>query len=118
MDSPQTESTLDTLREELDDVDQRWLEAIADRMKIVRAIKREKERLGKPVFDRTREREIVEKMVRAGREHDVDDDVTRAMMEVLFAASHALQGIEEDEPRSDRARARITMVRLMVSGCR
>lgn len=90
MDQP---DELDALRREIDLVDERFVELLAERFRITRRVGRIKAERGLPPQDATREAQIDAKVRRLATEFDLDEglvsDVLRAVIDRVVAEHQA-----------------------------
>ncbi len=82
---------LDTLRAELDAVDNTLLEAAARRNELVRRIAAAKAAQRRPIFDRTRERVVFERTRQKAARLGLSAEVARGLMSTMVEASHRIQ---------------------------
>ena len=82
---------LETLRAELDALDAQLFEAVAARGRIVEAIGHIKRDSGQAVFDRTRERVVVERHLMHGKAAGLNSEESRMISHAVLASSHRLQ---------------------------
>ena len=90
-DQSRTAETLERLRAELDRLDARILGAAARRNEVVRRIATVKAAEGRPLFDRERERAVVDRWATLGAEVGLDPSLSRDLASRLIEASHAQQ---------------------------
>ncbi len=86
-----SDDDLSRLRAELDEIDQQLLGAVARRQRTVRRIGELKRRAGKPVFDRERERAVVERVARSAEALGVDPKAAQQIFQVVLESSHTGQ---------------------------
>lgn len=79
------------IRSELERVDREILERVAERQRLVRAVEEEKARLGRPIRDFTRERQIIERIRLLASEAGVDPTLAQRLLELLIRSSLATQ---------------------------
>jgi len=84
-------SDLDGLRSELDALDAQLFEAVAARGRIVEAIGRIKRDSGQAVFDRHRERVVVERHLLHGQAAGLTSEESLMISRAILASSHRLQ---------------------------
>jgi chorismate mutase/prephenate dehydrogenase len=89
-DTPETD-LMSALRERIDDLDKEILATAAERMTVVNQIHRLKLNQGRSVFDRTREKAVVERALERGEALDLDPELTRGLVQTLIEGSHRLQ---------------------------
>lgn len=84
---------LETLRQEIDSVDERFVELLAERFRITRRVGRIKAERGLPPQDALREAQIDAKIRRLAKEFDLDEamvsDVLRAVIDRVVAEHRA-----------------------------
>jgi chorismate mutase/prephenate dehydrogenase len=90
-------SEIDEARADLDAMDAELLELLARRLQVVARIKSAKRASGKHVFDRERERQVVEKAMRAGAALGLPNPLVHGVMSAVLEASHSLQESEEPD---------------------
>ena len=86
------EPTLETLRQQLDVLDERFFGLVAERKSIVSKIAGVKATQQKAVFDREREKDVVQSHLRHAKEAGLSSEVGQSVSRTLLAASHRLQG--------------------------
>jgi chorismate mutase len=88
------EDELEVLRREIDAVDERFVELLAERFRITRRVGRIKAERGLPAQDAIREAEIDAKVRRLAAEYDLDEslvsDVLRAVIDRVVAEHREL----------------------------
>lgn len=82
------------LRKEIDGVDARIIELIAERLKIAGEIGREKERNSLPLEDRGREQEVLEHVKRLAEKAGIRTDDVDNIFRQIIATSMNVQGLE------------------------
>lgn len=94
MDEP---DELESLRREIDAIDERFVELLAERFRITRRVGRIKAERGLPPQDATREAEIDAKVRRLASEFDLDEalvaDVLRAVIDRVVAEHQAARNV-------------------------
>ena len=85
---------LDALREQLDTIDTQLFEAIAARTRVVAQIGALKAGDGRAIFDRDRERVVLERHLKLGEAAGVSPQVAQALSRVVLESSHAKQAEE------------------------
>jgi len=93
---------LESLRQELDDLDSRLMAIAARRIQVVRRIGELKAGDDRPVFDRTRERDVYVRARDNAAHAGLDPKVGEALLQTLVEAGHGLQ--EELQPDSEAHR--------------
>ena len=88
------QDTLDALRAKLDAIDARLFEAIAARTQVVAEIGALKADDGRAIFDRDRERVVLERHLKLGAAAGVSPQVSQALSRVVLESSHAKQAEE------------------------
>jgi len=83
---------LSNLRREIDATDTEIIKLIAKRIGIASQIGQQKEKLGKAVEDRGREREVLDAVRRAAKEMNISPDDAVAVYRRIIAASKRIQG--------------------------
>lgn len=80
---------MEDLRRQIDEVDERFVELLADRFRITRRVGLVKAERGLPPQDAEREAQIVAKVRRLAAEHDLDEalvsEVLRAVIDRVVA---------------------------------
>lgn len=88
------EDELDVLRRQIDAVDERFVDLLAERFRITRRVGHIKSELGLPAQDSIREAQIDAKVRRLAAEHDLDEglvsDVLRAVIDRVVAEHREL----------------------------
>lgn len=82
---------IEEIRSELERIDREILERVAERQRLVRAVEEEKARLGRPIRDFAREREIIERIRRLAGDAGVDPDLAQRLLELLIRSSLTAQ---------------------------
>lgn len=86
---------LETLRQQIDAIDERFVTLLAERFVVTRRVGQIKADRGLPPQDATREAQIEAKVRRLAAEHDLDEglvsDVLRAVIDRVVAEHRALQ---------------------------
>ncbi len=85
------DTDLDALRAELDTLDQRLLETAARRLEIARRIGAVKARSARALFDRGRERQVLDRARRLARERGLPGDLGERLVHTLVEAAHEVQ---------------------------
>jgi chorismate mutase len=81
---------LDALRRAIDEVDQKILELVAERLRLVLAVGEYKRAQSMPVYDPERERSLLERIARAAPA-PLDGDTARRIFERLVDESRRLE---------------------------
>lgn len=88
------EDELELLRRQIDDVDERFVDLLAERFRITRRVGHIKAERGLPAQDAEREAQIDAKVRRLAAEHDLDEglvsDVLRAVIDRVVAEHREL----------------------------
>jgi chorismate mutase len=88
------EDELELLRRQIDDVDERFVELLAERFRITRRVGHIKAERGLPAQDAEREAQIDAKVRRLAAEHELDEglvsDVLRAVIDRVVAEHREL----------------------------
>jgi chorismate mutase len=79
--------SLEDLRGRINEVDARIVEALAERMRIVKLIREIKNKEGKPLLDPVREKEVIEKVRRKAGMLSLDPEVAESIFRVIILAS-------------------------------
>jgi chorismate mutase / prephenate dehydrogenase len=82
------------LRIEIDNIDEKLLDLIAERLVIVRGIGEEKKTSGIEVVDKDRESEVLERLKKKAVEKGVDPDVVEKLWRVIMDASYRIEEAE------------------------
>jgi chorismate mutase/prephenate dehydrogenase len=90
---------LETLRAELDRIDGEILERVAARLRVVAEVHAQKRALGKRLFDRGREQEVLRRAEERAAHLGVSERAVRKLMAVLFEAAHDAQDEPPTTPR-------------------
>ena len=92
---------IEELRGQLDELDGKLLKLVSERLEVVAQIKAEKQKSGRHLFDRGREQEVLRLAEERGAALGLSADVTRAVMQTLLEASHALQEAPPSQTAAD-----------------
>ena len=84
------ESDLETLRRAIDDIDQRILELVAERVRLVLAVGDHKRKNGLAVYDPERERALLDRLCKAAPA-TLDSDTVRRIFERLIDESRRIE---------------------------
>ncbi len=82
---------LQKLRRLIDEIDEKILECLSERMRLSKAIGEIKKREHLPLFDADREEALVKKLIASNKEPLLEPSFLRAIYREIFAASRALQ---------------------------
>lgn len=82
---------LQRLRRLIDEVDEKILQCLSERMRLSKAIGEIKRREGLPLFDADREEALIRKLVASNKEALLEPSFLRSIYREIFAASRALQ---------------------------
>ncbi|MEX2134314.1 MAG: prephenate dehydratase domain-containing protein, partial [Acidimicrobiia bacterium] len=82
---------IDSLRENVDGIDDQILALLAERRRVSSAIASEKQRTKRPFRDEDRENSLLTKRVEAARDHDLDPGLVVRIWEQIIADSVSLQ---------------------------
>lgn len=82
---------IDSLRENVDGIDDQILKLLAERRRVSSAIASEKQRTKRPFRDEDRENSLLTKRVEAARDHDLDPGLVVSIWEQIIADSVSLQ---------------------------
>lgn len=86
------ESDLSRIRRMIDRVDEKIVEAMAERIRLVRMVGGEKKRLGLPMVDEKREREIYEHVLEKASGKGLDPVLVEKVFSLLIDYSRRIQG--------------------------
>lgn len=108
-----SQDKMDRLRERLDDVNLRLLQALSERARVAQEIGKEKEKQGVPKFDPVREKSMLDRLV-AANEGPFGDETIRHLFKQIFQASLKLQETDHGKHLlvSRKKQAKDTVVRL------
>jgi len=79
--------SLEDLRRRINEVDARIVEALAERVRIVKLIREVKEKEKKPLLDSAREKEVIEKVRRRAEMLSLDPELAETIFRVIILAS-------------------------------
>ena len=82
---------LGEIRQQLDDIDTRIMQLIADRVNLIPAIAHYKEKKNLPRRDEKREAEIKKKIKLFSRKQKINPDLLEKIMDLLIAESHRIE---------------------------
>jgi chorismate mutase/prephenate dehydrogenase len=102
--------TLDDLRSELDALDRTLLETAARRGRVVEQIAATKAAAGGALFDRTRERAVVDRITALADEVGLPPGTARGLIAVLLESSHEIQEAALRVPEEAGEPARLLIV--------
>jgi len=100
--------SLTALRKELDRIDGELIEAVARRLEVVRSIRDVKNKGDIPLFDRHRERDVIEKAGKKAKESGMDPVTGQRLMQLVIEAGHRIQ--ESDPGRDQQAESRKILI--------
>ena len=92
---------LEIIRNEINSVDERILEALADRRKLAEQIIQAKDQMGTPLRDALREEQLLDKLIAMGRSQGLDAHlITRVFHEIIDDSirSQQLHLLNDDKP--------------------
>lgn len=96
-------NSVESLRQELDEVDSQLLALVRKRLHLVQLIGQKKRQMGLPVFDRTREQDVLRKAENLGTTLGIPSALVKAMYSAMLEASHDAQSElwtnESERPR-------------------
>jgi len=107
--------SLEELRTEIDKQDLILLDAVAKRCSLVRRIAQLKEKIGLPLHDPERERELIERRIAQGRSHGLEEGLLVQLFDLLLGHSIRLQRslvLDLASPRADGSLPRLGTLRL------
>ncbi len=84
--------TLEDLRKQIDNLDHRLVDLIAERMTIIREVGKMKQAAGSPIEDRLREQAILEKVKQLAQQRSLDPSEIEKIYQRLFYISKEMQG--------------------------
>lgn len=96
-----TEASIELLRQQLDALDEELMARVAARMDIVAQIGELKAAQGRTVFDREREKVVLERAASRAASVGLEPAVGQALMHTLIEASHRLQQATLDRRRTE-----------------
>lgn len=106
-----SEVDLEPLRRQIDECDQELLACAAKRMQLVQQVLKAKHRTGHALFDREREKLLVQRFDDLAVSAKLDRNLALGLVKVLLAASHKLQESQSSQAASGSAeRKRILIV--------
>lgn len=113
---PQTPQDLDTLRDEILNLDRQLLAIAAQRNTVVAAIANAKSAQPTPhaLFDRERERAVYRRAYETGSELGLPHGTTHQLMEALIEASHVIQ--ENVSRESAQTTSRVSPTKFLIVG--
>ena len=74
-------------RKRIDEIDNEIVSLISERTSLAKDIALSKNYLGKPIYDKSREDSIHEKVVEMANEYDLDDDILNQIINMLTILS-------------------------------
>ncbi|MHC1635796.1 MAG: chorismate mutase [Candidatus Methanospirareceae archaeon] len=75
---------LEEIRREIDAIDDSIADLLSKRMEYAIMAKEEKERINKPISDKKREREVIEKWMKRARSRNLDEEMMRKIATTLI----------------------------------
>jgi chorismate mutase/prephenate dehydratase len=84
--------SLEDLRDEIDEIDARIVELISGRMRIAEEIGKEKQKQGKHIEDRERERRVLENVRSIAQEENISQETIENIYRQILKASKGIQG--------------------------
>jgi chorismate mutase / prephenate dehydratase len=84
--------SLEELRKQIDDLDLRLIKLIAERMEIIREVRKEKLETGSPIEDRSREQAVLNKVKQFAEAHDLNPVEIEKIFQRIFYISKEAQG--------------------------
>ena len=100
-------SELKNLRDQINGVDGKIIELLAERRKLSKEIIREKDDINSPIRDQQREEELLRRIIKLGKEHKVDPHfLTKVFYEIIedsirIQQSHILNPTKEGKSKDD-----------------
>ena len=85
---------MSNLRSKIDRLDQKILRLIIQRMEVCRNVGKIKLRVGRPIFDPDREREVIEDRINFSRALGRDGEFVRKIMSLMMDYSKRIQVID------------------------
>ncbi len=85
--------SLDNLRRKIDETDTKIVKLLAERMRIAREIGKEKDKQGKQVEDKGREKAVLEKVKGIAQEENVSPESIESIYQQIITVSRSMQGI-------------------------
>ena len=83
--------SLNSLRDEIDEIDWRILRLINKRFNLVQNIKKEKKRLGLQLVNRSREKKILKKLTQSSKELNLNSDFVADVYKLIIKESRRIQ---------------------------
>jgi chorismate mutase/prephenate dehydratase len=84
--------SLEDLRDEIDEIDARIVELISGRMRIAEEIGKEKQKQGKHIEDKERERRVLENVRSIAQEENISQETIENIYRQILKASKGIQG--------------------------
>jgi chorismate mutase/prephenate dehydratase len=85
---------LNSLRSQVDGIDARIISLLGERMKLSRKIGAEKKAGGKPIVDRSRDRQVLEKVKTLAAKEGIGEQDIEHIYNMIIRASKSVQGLE------------------------
>ena len=82
---------VESLREEIDSIDNNILELLSKRKKIIRKIALIKKRLDKPIIDENREHQIIERLKNIAKEKGLEENFVTSLYKIIIKNSREEQ---------------------------
>lgn len=82
---------LNKLRENINEIDEQFLDLIAQRIEVVKAVGEYKKERGLPVIDRKREEELLQKLIQRGKKYSLDESIIRKVWKDFFEIAYELE---------------------------
>lgn len=89
---------LQDLRKKVDEIDQKLIDLVSQRLGLAEDIFTKKKKSGKEILDRTREREIIQKTRKNAREKGLDPDFLESLMRLMISETAGEQRERAGEP--------------------
>jgi len=82
---------LETLRNQIDEIDTKLLELLSQRLEVSSEIGRHKKKIGAPVFDAEREKELIKYLQKNGSKQGLDVEMIEQLWEKILLYSKKQQ---------------------------
>lgn len=96
--SKMSDKKLGDLREEIDQVDQKLIDILAQRLEIADQILKIKEETGKKIRDKKRELEVIERVRKLAREKDIDPEFIEDIIRIAISQTARVERVKAGEP--------------------